>query len=99
MPNCFQLFEKKDGVVEELPATLASVDDAIRKEMGAPMDSHNWFHGWCDLVGFMFACGKRGNEIKEVFHDDQTLIAIVDFIERNYEVKSWYEPSGRRNVE
>ena len=86
MPNCFMLM--KNGK----PVNLRDVDDAMREHFGAPPDDENWYCNWYNSIGILFSLGRTFEQIKEVFDEDDTETrGIIDWIEANYTVDSWYE--------
>ena len=87
MPACFSLTKKG----ETKPAFLPEVDDEMREHFGAPADKENWFRGWYDTIGLGLAMGASSKRLRELLVDCDNLIEVLDWLEENYDIDSWYE--------
>ena len=88
MPICFQLENKISGEVE----TLQKIDDRVWREFAGkePSKSH-WFLNWKNTIGFLLACGKSFEEIKEGC-EDETQWNLLTWLEERYKPVCWYSP-------
>lgn len=94
MPSCFQLTRKSTPDIGAI--LLAQIDNEMRAHFGVPADSSSWYHNWYNTIGFFLALGKSFDDLRKLFrepgwdHADE-LIKIVDWLDENFTVKSWYE--------
>lgn len=92
MPNCFRLL--RGGVA----VPIVDVDAEMCRYFSADCDPNRWFRGWYDFVGFDLAMGKSFDEIRASYREDPYLIyliEVVDWVEANFTVDSWYETRSR----
>ena len=88
MPNCFQLWRGDSAV------PLSQIDDEMRLHFGAPSHPTDYYESWYDLVGSLLASGYSFDRVREVYADAPELCAVVDWLEKNFTVRHWYERSG-----
>ena len=92
----YELMDKRTG---EIPS-LDDIDYQICCLLGKPYNRQHFCHlgnkpeyrdllNWNNTVGLALAMGKSWDEIRELWSDDDEILAIVDFLERNYEVICW----------
>ena len=91
MPSCFALTKK--GQSER--ASLSEVDDRMREHFGAEPDSVKFYCGWYGYIGLSLAMGRTFNQIRDMLTkyngDSSGPRAIVDWLDANYTVESWYQ--------
>jgi hypothetical protein len=92
MPQCFQLL--RDG--EAVP--LASIDEEMCRHFVVTCDTVRYFSSWYDVIGFELSMGRSWSEIRDFldkyYTDLPILQQISDWLQANFEVRSWYEPRG-----
>lgn len=86
MPNCFQLTRKGD----EKPSILTEIDTELwnKFEGAEPDDNTKWYKSWYGAIGPAIACGQDWDWCRKHY---KGLIAIIDFLEANFETNAWYE--------
>ena len=89
MPACYQLALKTEPK-SFIPVTLQSVDEAMCKHFNMPCDEKLWFRNWNNWLGFSLAVGRTFDQIRETFCDEGHW-EVIDWIEKNYEVSSFYQ--------
>lgn len=89
MPACFTL----TPIGTNEPATLQSIDDAMRVHFGAPPDTVNWYENWYEFIGYALAMGKDWNSIRTYYPRPEynEVCDIVDWLEANYVPNQWYQ--------
>lgn len=89
MPACFSLTDKSTGKV----VALAEVDNLMCAHFNEVPHEKNWYMNWYNKFGVEPAVGHSWEKIKEGFNyrDDKKYITIIEWLEANYTVNSWYE--------
>jgi len=82
---CFQLI--RDGKVVALP----EVDEEICKELKYKVHPDHYLFGWVDLVGLVLAGTGSYDKAKEHYSDDPVMMEIINYLEKNFQVKNWRE--------
>ena len=92
MPQCFQLL--RDG--KAVP--LSSIDEEMCRHFDVTPDPVRYFSLWYDVIGYQLATGNSWDEIRKLLEKDYAdlpiLVQISDWLQANFEVRSWYELPG-----
>lgn len=92
MPQCFQLL--RDG--KAIP--LSSIDEEMCRHFDVTPDPGCYFSLWYDVIGYQLATGNSWDEIRKLLEKDYAdlpiLVQISDWLQANFEVRSWYELPG-----
>jgi hypothetical protein len=89
MPNCFSLTK----IGEEEPTNLLNVDTELwcHFEGKEPDGNTKWYRYWHETVGLELAMGRSFEEIKEALPENTKMLPLVEYLEKNYTVRAWYE--------
>lgn len=88
MPNCFQLIKNGEAV------DLNAVDEELCQHFGEEVHPVRYFEAWFDCVGSLLAAGRSFDEVRSAYKDVPRLVGVVDYLEKNFTVRSWYERKG-----
>ncbi len=95
MPNCIR-FYPKSAPTEAI--TLIQLDENICVHLGVEVHPVRYVEGWFDDIAFYGALGKSYEEIRKILIEDYcghencaTLLKILDYLEANYTMDSYYE--------
>lgn len=92
-------YELMDKLTGEIPS-LDYIDKQMCLLLGKPYNRQQFCYignkpeyaewlNWNTTVGLAMAMGKTWDQIRELWSDNDEILAIVDFLERNYEVICW----------
>jgi hypothetical protein len=82
-------------VGEDKPTPFVRVDEELCRYMGELVDPVQYYRpggtysNWFDTVGLGIACGKTGAELIAWAPDHPEWVAMVQFLQSNYEWDCW----------
>ena len=93
---CYKLMNRETGEVPE----LSKIDEEIATLLGKHADPQQFCYlgdnpefghilNWNNTVGLAMAMGKTFDEIRALWHDNQEILKICDYLEQHYEIISW----------
>lgn len=88
MPNCFQLINKKTGLLDN----LQDIDNLLWINIGKRKPLKNiWYLDWYNYFGLDMAMGKSFDDIIDRNKDDNEFIEILEYLKENYNINAWAE--------
>ncbi len=88
MPTVVKLISKSTKETMD----YQTLDRLICAHLGRKVESSVWCHDWYNHIGLGLAVGWKWPKIRENYADDPIMLKIIDYLETNYTVNSWWEP-------
>ncbi len=86
MPACYMLIRKG----ENTPTKLAQIDEEMCAFFHVIPHPNNWYRNWENTIGLSLAVGNDWKKTREIFPEDTD---IINWLEENFVVESWYQRS------
>lgn len=96
MPACFQLIDKATNEA----VSLNDIDRKVCELLGKEFNDKKWCYlgtervegvDWYNTIGLSLAFGKDFKETRELFSESKEIGQIIDMLERDYKVSSFYQ--------
>ena len=93
MPAVLKLREKTTDALY-FGGKLIELDAEIALHFGGEPHTISWFCNWMNTIGFLLACGRSFDELREIFKEQEGLtLDIIDYLDDRFESRCYYEHS------